>query len=73
MKLERLAPDSKAFEFRFDTSVLDRLTSIYEDVVEPKLDLATLRTSGAHDKLRGDGLSFSRDTLRQPAGLGGGR
>lgn len=58
MKLERLAPDSKALKFRFDPSVLDRLTSIYEDVVEPKLDLATLRTSGAHDKLRGDGLSF---------------
>ena len=61
-------------KFRFDPSVLDRLTSIYEEiVVEPKLDLATLRTSGAHDKLRGDGLSFHVTPYGSLLALGGGR
>ena len=35
--------DANAFEFEFDPSLLDRLTSMYENLVAPKLDFQALR------------------------------
>jgi len=58
VKLERIAPDVDAFEFHFDPTLLDRLASIYENVVAPKLDLAKVRSFSGHGKVNGDGLSF---------------
>lgn len=58
MKLERIAPHTNAFQFGFDPALLDRLTSIYENVVAPTLDFARLRNGGDHDALHGGGLRF---------------
>jgi hypothetical protein len=58
VKLESIAPDAHAFEFRFDPSLLDRLASIYENVVVPQLDVAKRRTYFGRGKVSGDGLRF---------------
>jgi hypothetical protein len=57
-RFERVAPTTNAFEFRFESSLLDRLGEIYESVVAPNLDLHTLKRSRAHSKLQRDGLRF---------------
>jgi hypothetical protein len=58
VELARIAPDKDAFQFRFDPTLLAPLASIYENVVEPKLDFPKLRSGAVHDKLHGDGLRF---------------
>lgn len=62
MDLERIA-DADAFSFRFDPSALDRLVSVYDDVVAPQLDVPALHGDGVHEDLGGDGLRFTITTF----------
>ena len=55
--LERI-DQANAFQFDFDPSLLDGLSSIYQDVVAPNFDLAKLRAGGSHGKVQANCLRF---------------